>query len=66
MRVSPRSLSGRRFPPLPASSAQDEAYEEVKDWEWLVSMWGVRFPFAVGSACFVVGALLSLPEVLSD
>lgn len=33
---------------------------------WEGAEWGVRFPFALGSACFMVGAFVSLPEVLSD
>ena len=46
--------------------AQEPPYQHVQPWEYLVSLWGVRFPFAVGSACFVVGAFLLLPESLSD
>ena len=41
-------------------------YARLSTWEFDVNLWGVRFPFAVGSACFVLGALLGLPEVLSD
>ena len=33
-------------------------------WEWQASEWGVRFPFGVGSACFVVAAAVSVPELL--
>ena len=35
-------------------------------WEFYVNLWCVRFGFAVGSACFVLGSLLSLPEALAD
>ena len=37
-----------------------------KEWAFEVSLWGVRFGFAMGSACFVVGAWLALLESLSD
>ena len=46
--------------------AQAPPYEYLEPWEELVSMWAVRFPFAAGSACFVVAALLMLIESLSD
>ena len=46
--------------------AQAPPYEYLAPWEELVSMWAVRFPFAAGSACFVVAALLMLIESLSD
>ena len=46
--------------------AQAPPYEHVEPWEQLVSLWGVRFPFAAGSACFVAASLLMLPESLSD
>ena len=46
--------------------AQAPLYEASEDLEYLVSLWGVRFPFAVGSACFAVGGSLMLPEALSD
>ena len=36
------------------------------EWEYLANVWGVRFTFGVGSACFIVGSALSMPEVLSD
>ena len=35
-------------------------------WEWQISEWGVRFTYGVGSLCFVGGALVSFPELLSD
>jgi len=38
----------------------------LEEWEQLASMWGLRFNYAAGSACFVAGALLSFPELLSD
>jgi hypothetical protein len=36
------------------------------EWEYLANVWGVRFIFGLGSACFIVGSALSMPEVLSD
>ena len=38
----------------------------LEEWEELASMWGLRFNYAAGSACFVAGALLSLPEIFLD
>ena len=35
-------------------------------WRHGLDLWGVRFTFAVGSACFLLGAIVSLPEVLTD
>ena len=35
-------------------------------WEWQASEWGVRFTFAIGSAAFVVAALLNISEILND
>ena len=60
----------RVSPPLLLASAgyfaQTPPYEYLEPWEELVSIWAVRFPFAAGSACFVVAALLMLIESLSD
>lgn len=36
------------------------------DWQWEVSEWGVRFTFGVGSACFLLGAVGAIAEVLND
>ena len=36
------------------------------DWEYAADEWGVRFGYALGSAFFIVAALLSFPEVISD
>ena len=38
----------------------------VAEWEFLASEWGVRFTYAVGSFCFIVGAILAFPEALAD
>ena len=35
-------------------------------WEYQVSEWGVRFTFGVGSLCFVLGAMVSFPELLNE
>ena len=40
-------------------------WEQIEPWEFYVSEWGVRFTFAIGSFCFCVGALASLPEILN-
>ena len=39
---------------------------ELYEWEFLVSEWAVRFGYGLGSLLFVLGALLSFPEVISD
>ena len=41
-------------------------WDELADWEYLVSLWAVRFPFMLGSACFAAGAFVGLGEALSD
>jgi len=41
-------------------------WEELANWEYLVSLWAVRFPFMIGSACFAVGAFIGLGEALSN
>lgn len=35
-------------------------------WEYQISEWGVRFVYGVGSACFVLAAILSFPELMSE
>ena len=38
----------------------------LSEWEYETSEWGVRFGYGIGSIAFVVGAVLSFPELLSD
>ena len=51
--------------PLPSDEPPPPSTDEW-GWEWRVSEWGVRFTFGVGSLCFVLGALASGPEILSE
>ena len=46
--------------------AQSPPYDETEEWEYLVSEWGVRFVFGIGSALFVVSSTFALPEILSE
>jgi len=45
---------------------QDADHEELAQWEYAVSEWGVRFTYGVGSACFFIGALVSFQEISPD
>ena len=72
-RLYPRAhcplLAARASVPYPALHQRSNA----SDWRmasrthrYEVSEWGVRFVYGVGSAFFVMGAVLSLPEVLQE
>eukprot|EP00966_Prymnesium_polylepis_P135776 3138336-Prymnesium_polylepis.1 len=52
--------------PLSGSMALLDEGEAPFDASYYYSEWGVRFLFGIGSICFVVGAALSFPEILSD
>ena len=49
-------------PPSPSSDPPSGAW----GWAFEVSEWGVRFPFALGSACFLAGAAGAIVEILND